>query len=317
MLMFGTLPRLLLAGTCLCVYGAPVRLPNLTPTPDKDCEGQCVNPVATVGSTHTADVKSEPSDTEYVAGLILNVGAGGGAGLHGGPEGTVPVTQSENGDSLDGRSGPSEAAGEAGSQRSELKKVGSTFEMENAQRQSEAASVLPVDPESKNEDIPVGSGPILGPTGGRTQLEIVVSTTRLTPDGFLGSFTAPPQLSITARESQDQDWDDRTRLPDYGDSLQDTDPETSFPSSTDPPPPGGQIQKLTSYSPIPPSVGVSPRISTPLSIWGHDAATISSLPDPLLPDIGPNLMPREDGPESLWTEAARPSGGKLKKTREA
>lgn len=292
--MFGTLHRLLLAGTCLCVYGTPVRLLDFSRTQDSDCDGPCAGSVTTVGSTHTTDVKSEPSDTEHVTGLIS--GAGGGAGPHGRPEGTAPVTRTENGDSLAGRSGPSEAGGEAWSQRSELKKVGSTSEMGDAQRQSEAASVLPVDPEGKNEDASVSSASVSGPTGGRKQLDITVSATQLT-NGFLASSTAPPpQLSITAREAKDQETED---------------PETSSP---DPPDPGERIQKPTSHSPIPPSVFVSPRTSTLLSIWGHEGATVSSLPDPLLPEIGPNLMPREDGPESLWTEAARPVGGESDKT---
>nr|XP_033504156.1 uncharacterized protein LOC117270586 isoform X1 [Epinephelus lanceolatus]XP_033504157.1 uncharacterized protein LOC117270586 isoform X1 [Epinephelus lanceolatus] len=290
MLMSGTLHRLLLAGTCLCVCGTPVRLLNFTPT--QDCDGQCASSGATVGSTHPTDVKSEPSDAEHdVTGLILNVGAGGGAGPHGRPEGIVPVTQTENGDSLDGRSGPSEAGGEAWSQRSGGRKVGSTSEMGDAQSQSETASS--VDPEGIKEDVPA----ISQPTGGRRHLDLALSTTRLTPDGFFASSTAP-QLSISTREGEEQGG---MKLPGYGDSLQDRDPEAI---STEPPNPGAQIQKLTSH--IPPLFFVSPRTSTHLSIWGHDGAT--SLPDPLLPEIGPNLMPREDGPESLWTEAARPSG---------
>lgn len=310
MLMFGTIHGLLLAGTCLCVYGTPVHLPDFTPTQDSDCDEQCAT---TIGSTYTTDVKSEPSDTERVTGLISNVGAGGGAGPRGRPGGIAPVTQTENGDSFDGRSGLSEAGGEAWSQRSEEKKVGSASEMGDAQRQSEAASVLPVDPEGRKEDIPATSEPTLSPTGERKQLDVAVSTTRLAPDGFLASSTAPPQLSITAKESKEQGGEDQAIPPGYADSLQDKDPETSLPSSTGPPNPGAQIQKLTSHSPIPPSVFVSLRTSTPLSIWGHDGATVSSLPDPLLPEIGPNLMPREDGPESLWTEAARPGGGKSRK----
>lgn len=301
MLMFGMLHHLVLAGTCLFVCGTPVHLPDFTPTQDSDCDGQCASSVTTVGSTHTAD----PSDTEHVTGLILNVGAGRGVGPLGRPEGIAPVTQTEKGDSLDGRSGPSNAGGEAWSQRSESKKVGSTSEMGDAQRQSEAASVLPVDPEGEKEVIPVTHEPISSPAGVRKQLDVAVSTTRWTPDGFRGSST----VRISARERKDQGGEDQTKLPAYGDSLQDEDPETSLPASTELPNPGALIQKLTSHSPIPPSVYGSPRLSTPSSIWGRDGATISSLPDPLLPEIGPNLMPREDGPESLWTEAARPGGG--------
>ena len=286
MLMSGTLHRLLLlAWTCLLsIYGTPVHLLDLAPT--QDCDGRCANAATTVGSTHSTDVKFAPSETEHV---ILDVGGRGGGG---GPEGTAPVTQTENGDSLDGRSGPSEAGGEARSQRSEVKKVGGTSEMGDAHRQSEAASEPPVDPDGEKE-----------PTGGRKQLDVAVGTTRSPPDGFA-------QLSITARDSRDPGGEDGTRLPGYIDSLQ----GTSLPSSTEP---GEPIQKLSSHSPIPPLVFLSPRTSTPLSVWSHDGATTSSLPDPLLPEIGPNLMPREDGPESLWTEAARPGGGRSRKIRES
>lgn len=303
MLLFETLQRLLLAGTCLCVYGTPVPLPNFNLEQDHDCYGQCIGSLTTAGSTHSTDVNSEPSGTEHATGMVWKVGAGGGAGPRGQPEGTAPVTQTENGDSLDWRSGPSEVGGEAWSQRSEVKKVGSTSEMGDAQRQSEAASVLPVYP-----DTTVTSEAILSPTGGRKQLDVAVSTARLPPDGFLASFTALPQMSIAVRESKDQGGEDLKLL-----GLQDKEPESSVPSSA--PNSGERMQKLTSHSPIPPLVFVSLQTSTPLSIWGHEGATISSLPDPLLPEIGPNLMPREDGPESLWTEATRPSGGKSKKNK--
>ncbi|GAA6231076.1 uncharacterized protein LOC121199905 [Lates japonicus] len=232
-----------------------------------------------------------------------HVGAGGGAGPHGRPEGIDLVTQTENGDSIDGRSGPSEAGGEAWSQRS--KKVGSSSEMGDADRQSEVASVLSVESEGTKEDISVASEHKSPSTGGKEQLDVDMSALRLTPGGFLASSTAPPQLESSQNNKGRVD---RIRLPGGDKSLQDKDPETSSQSFTEPPNPSVRIQRLTSHSPIPPSVFASPRTSTPLTIWGHDGATTSSLPDPLLPEIGPNLMPREDGPESLWTEAARPGG---------
>lgn len=315
MLMSGTLHRLLLllAGTCLCVYGNPVHLPNFTPMQDSSCDWQCTSSV----TTHP----TEPSDTEHLSGPILNVGAEGGAGSHGrrtGPEGIAPVTQAENGDSLDGRSGPSVAGGEAWSQSSEVKKVGSASEMGDAHRLSEADSVLSADPESTKEQV-------LTPTGERKQSDMAVNTPRLTSDGFSASSAAPPQLEasslskelIQEKQKNKQGGEDRTKPPEDGDSKQGKDTETSWPSSTEPPNPLVRIQKLTSHSPILPSVFASPRTSTSLSMWGHDGATISTLPDPLLPEIGPNLVPREDGLESLWTEAARPSGGKSKKMRKA
>ncbi|XP_051816484.1 uncharacterized protein LOC110951400 isoform X1 [Acanthochromis polyacanthus] len=242
MLISGTLRRLLIAGTCLCVCGAPFQ-----PTQVGSCEG---------GRCAGSDVKS--ADGEHV---MLDVGAGGGgAGPHGRPEGIGPVTQAGNGGSLDGRSGPSEAGGEAWSQRSEEKSIDSTPEM--GERQA--------------EDLP-------GSTGGRK------------PD-----MDAPgrPSGLTTPQLEKDQ----QSSHGGFSDSLQD--PEANLASSPEPPNPSASFWTHTSLSPIPPLVFVTPRTATPLAIWGRDGATMSSIPDPFLPEIGP----REDGPESLWTEAARPGG---------
>lgn len=296
MLMSGMLRRLLLAGTCLCVCGSPVHLSDSTPTQDSSCDGECASLGKTVRSTHTTD------DTEHVSGL--NVGAGGGAGPHGRPEGIAPLTQMENGDSLDGRSGRSEAGGEARSQRGEVKNVGSSSEMGDADRQSEAA------PGRTEDDKPVTNGQKSSSAGEEEQRDIDMSTSRLTPGGRLASSSPPPQLESSYSLRSNQDGEDRARLPGGGGSLQDKDAETSSPSFIDPPTLSARIQRLASHSPIPSLVFATPRTSASLTVWGHNGATVSSLPDPLLPEMGPNLMPREDGPESLWTEAARPSGGK-------
>ena len=301
MQMSGALRHLLLAGTCLCVYGTPVPLPSFTPTQDSGCDGKCASSVKTATSTQTVDVKSEPSDTEHVTGLLLNEGAGGGAGPHGRPEGIAPVMQTANGDSLDGRSGPSEAGGEAWSQRSKAKRVGSSSEIGDAERQSESTEDKAVISEQKSAS-----------TGGKKQLDVDTGISRLITGGFLASSIAPPQLETSYSQKSKQVVVDSTRIPDGRDPLKDKDPETSSLSFTDPRNPSAGVQRLTSHTPIPPSVFVSPRTSTPLTIWGHDGATISSPPDPLLPEIGPNLMSREDGPESLWTEAARSGGGESK-----
>lgn len=61
-------------------------------------------------------------------------------------------------------------------------------------------------------------------------------------------------------------------------------------------------------SSIPPLDFVTPQNSAP--DWDQYGPPVPSLPDTLLADIGPNLMPREDGPESVWTEATRASEGK-------
>ncbi|XP_034555276.1 uncharacterized protein LOC117824038 isoform X2 [Notolabrus celidotus] len=260
MLMSGMLRRLLLVGTCLCIYGNPVYLPDSTPNQGK---------VTSIGSTQTPD---ESTGTELMTGLMLD--AAGGAGLHEAPVGPSPVTLTKNVDDLNGRSGPRQADGEA---QSEGKKVGYTSEMGDALRQSEG--VLPVE-----ENPASTSDPMLGPTGGGRQLDV--------------------EQSSQAIGDKDQAGEDVTNLPAYVYSVQDKNPETGFLSITEPPNPGATIQKLPSHSPI---FG-SPLSLTSLSIWSQDGATTSSLPDPLLPEIGPNLMPKEDGPESLWTEAARPGG---------
>ncbi|XP_056872138.1 armadillo-like helical domain-containing protein 4 isoform X3 [Takifugu flavidus] len=87
------------------------------------------------------------------------------------------------------------------------------------------------------------------------------------------------KMNITKRESRDQgDAKDKEHKPDRTDH---------HPSS------------------IPPLDFATPRTSTPF--WDHYGPTGSSQPDPLLPDIGANLMPRDDGPQSVWTEATRAS----------
>lgn len=255
MLMSGLLYRLLLAGTCLCVYGTPVHLPL---TQDSNCDGDFDQSIVNVKSSRNRDeyVESVLSKTEHVSGLILNGDTTGGAG----PEGIAPVVQSENGDSLDGRSWPSKAHVEQLSQRSRVKKVRRSFEMRDTDRQSE--SLLSEELERSEES-----------RSGRDEQK-------------------PPPADATEQVSMEKMRTSReTRPPSYA--------ETSNPST---------VQRLTSESPIPSVASVT---STPLTMWGHDEATIiPSFPEPLIPEFGPNLMPKDDGLDSLWTEATRPDGGK-------
>lgn len=265
---------MLLLGTLQCFILVGTCHPVYgTPVHLTDCSGQCISVLTTTGSTQSADVKSVISASERQSGLKWEVdtsGRAGGAGPNGHPESTPPVTQTEPQDSLDGRSGPS---------------------------QTGDALVLPVFP-----DAPVT---ITSPAGGR--MESAVTNARLLPDGLAASVTARPQMGVAAREGRDQGGEDRTTLPTYGESLLDKEHDSSLPSST--PNPGEWMQKMASNRPIPPLVFVGSQTSTPLSAWGEDGATLSSLPDTLSPEVEPNLMPREDGPETLWTEATRPSGG--------
>lgn len=109
-----------------------------------------------------------------------------------------------------------------------------------------------------------------------------VPTARFAFDGILAPSSILPQMNITKRVSRD-----------HGDTK-DKEHEADW----------------TDYRPssIPPLDFATPQNSAP--IWDQYGPTVPSLPDPLLPDIGPNLMPKEDGPESVWTEATRASEGK-------
>ncbi|XP_024860194.1 armadillo-like helical domain-containing protein 4 isoform X2 [Kryptolebias marmoratus] len=235
---------LLLAGTCLRLHGAPTHLPNFNHMQDGSCEGHCPSLVTTAVLAHTAE--SVLLDKEHITGSVLNVGAGGGTGPHGEPEGIESVMQTENGDSLHGRFGPSEAGGEAQSQRREGKQIESASEEEDAERQNKEK---PVDDETAS------------PTGGRDQ----------------GDAERGTRLSFPDSESSD--------------------PYSPL-----------WTQKVASSSPIPSLMFAPPRTSAPLAVWGRDGAPVPSPSDPILPEMGPNMMSRDDGLESLWTEAARPAG---------
>nr|XP_057913137.1 uncharacterized protein LOC131107279 isoform X2 [Doryrhamphus excisus] len=84
----------------------------------------------------------------------------------------------------------------------------------------------------------------------------------------------------------------------------DEDAQTRWISSTLHPNPSFGINSPASSTPSTPS----PQTFTPLPLWDHEGALMATPPEPLLPDIEANLMPKEDSMESLWTEAARPAG---------
>lgn len=269
MLLSWMLRRLLLAWTCICVGGAPVLQPDFNHTHDSS--------VTTPGSTRSTDIES------YISGFLLNVGPGGGTDPNGGPEGIDSVTQTENGNSFDRRFGLNQSGGEAWSQRSEAKKTESTSEMR--------------DPENE-EDEP------LSPIGGKEELDTDMS--KQTAGKLLASTSSPSQAAASYSQNSEAGVG-RTKSSIF-ESIQDENPETSLQS--EPPDPFTPLwtQKHTSHSAAPPFMFVTSRTSTPLTIWGSNGAVKSSPTDAVLPEIGPNLMPRDDGLESLWTEATRPAG---------
>ncbi|KAM4529056.1 uncharacterized protein armh4 isoform 1-T4 [Fundulus diaphanus] len=279
--MSSILQGLLLAETCLYVYGAPTYAPGFDQMQGRSCEEHCASSVTTDGVTYPTE--SVPLDKEHVTSFSQNVGAGGGTGPHGGPEGIGPVTQTENGDSAGRRFGLSKAGREA------QKKTESISDEENV--------------DSAKEDKPVGSAP-LGPTDGRERLDTDMNTH--TQSSYWASI--PPQTDSSYSQKSKQGGTDRTK-PSAFDSGQGEYSEATLQSSTEPPNTPLWSPTLASLSPIPPSLLVTPRTSTHLTVWGHDGPTKSSPSDLILPEIGPlNMMPRDDGLESLWTEAARPTG---------
>ncbi|XP_061602579.1 uncharacterized protein LOC133464548 [Cololabis saira] len=278
--------RLLLAWTCLCVRGAPLHLPNVNNTGEIFCEGQCAGSVTTAGSRHTSHEESTPSDAKLVTGLTPNVGAGGGTDPHGRPEGVDSMTQEENGDSLDRRSRPREIDGEAWSQGSEVETIETRSEMGESKKDADVNS----------EHVSL--------TGGGEQVDFDMST-----PGWTTSSDSSSQLDGSYNQKSKQSGEDGTTLSSFA-SIQDGDPATDLPSFTEPPNVYTSLwtQKMASQSPIPPLMFVTPRTSTSLTIWSHDGATISPSSDTILPEMGPNPIPREDALESLWTEAASPTG---------
>lgn len=237
MLSSKILQHLLLAGSCLCVYGNPVRPPDIELERDGDCYGPC-----------TSLPPNTSSVQEWKAGAGGGEGGGGAVEPRAPPGGTSWPPQTANRGSTDAGTGPSWVGGDGKG------KVGS----------KEAPATLP-------------------------------------PSGHQVSFTAVPQSSSSSSAGGGSE-EEGAELP--GAPLQDKEPGPSL---------GEEAHTLSSSSPrspVPPMVFVSIQTSTPLSSWGHEGPPTLSVQEPLLPDMGANLMPREDGPESLWTEATRPGGSK-------
>lgn len=245
-MLFKTLRPLLLAAICLCVYGSPIHLPGVRHS--RSCSGECV------GYPKTKNLRSDPSGA---SGLPWTVGAGGGAAPHEPPVGAALVTQRENGDGRDGRSGSGVAGGGVWNKRSGMKKVGIASETGDSQRQPSSASTLSLDPLA-------------------TPKQAEQLTARFPLHGILAPTSILPQVNTTKREGRDQE--------DTSGNEHERDGTDHHPSS------------------IPPLDFVTPQTSTP--IWDHRGPTVTSQPDP-----GPNLMPEEEGPGSVWTEATRASEG--------
>ncbi|XP_014899641.1 uncharacterized protein C14orf37 homolog [Poecilia latipinna] len=267
-MMSSILRALLLAEACLYVCGAPTLVPGFSRMQGSSCEEHC----ATDRVAHTTE--SAPLEKERVTSFMLDVGAGGGTGPHGGPEGIGPVTQARNGVSARGRFGLSKAG----------------------RKETES------EPEGEDVDFVKEDKPV-GPTDGRQQVDTDMNTHTRTSGSFWASIA--PQTDSSYSQKSKQGGTDATKSSAF-DSGQDGYFEATMQSSPNAP---FWSPKPVSFSPVPPLLLVTPRTSTHPSARGHDAPTKSSSSDLLLPEIGPlNMMPRDDGLESLWTEAARPAG---------
>ncbi|XP_043961916.1 armadillo-like helical domain-containing protein 4 isoform X2 [Gambusia affinis] len=266
-MMSSILQALLLAEACLYVCGAPTYVPGFTRMQDSSCEERCT----TDRVAYTTE--SAPLEKERVTSFMLDVGAGGGTGPHGRPEGIGPVTQARNGVSATGRFGLSKAG------RKETER----------------------EPEEEDVDLVKEDKPV-GPTDGRQQVDTDMNTHTRTSGGFWASIA--PQTDSSYSQTSKQGGTDATKSSAF-DSGQDGYSEATLQSS-----PNTLLwsPKPVSLSPVP-ALLVTPRTSTQPSAWGHDRPTKSSPSFLLLPEIGPlNMMPRDDGLESLWTEATRPAG---------
>ncbi|XP_061610459.1 armadillo-like helical domain-containing protein 4 isoform X2 [Phyllopteryx taeniolatus] len=65
---------------------------------------------------------------------------------------------------------------------------------------------------------------------------------------------------------------------------------------------------LNPSSRTPTPVSLPSRTSTASSPWEREGPVMPAPPEPFFPDMGVDTMPKEDGVESLWTEAPGPSG---------
>ncbi|XP_077366796.1 uncharacterized protein armh4 isoform X2 [Festucalex cinctus] len=64
----------------------------------------------------------------------------------------------------------------------------------------------------------------------------------------------------------------------------------------------------SSSTPISTPGSLPARTSTSSSGWEHEGPVMPTPPEPFLPDMGEDTLPKEDGVDGLWTEAPRPSG---------
>ncbi|XP_019911863.2 armadillo-like helical domain-containing protein 4 isoform X2 [Esox lucius] len=319
MLFSVTLHRLLLAGVCLCIYSTPVpTLQKYTPSSqDRGCNGQAGEPMkgepcitqATPASVSSQSVQSGPSGpgrpsyrmSEHLTGnftyLSKIVGARGGTvpDVEGSkPRGIEPLTQTENGDSRGGVSGPREVGTGAKRQRREAEHV---FEEMETLRQPVEAQELRTDKTMDAATTARGSG----------------------SDGQTGMHPPGERRDLILEERPDLqggEVEHRQSLPDPGAVLLGHEIETRRPSSLSP-------RSLLTHSPltsVPPSAWGSREASSLLPSGledaGHatlrpqDGDTAPALPDPLLPDLGPALTgsSRQDDPDSLWTEPLQQNG---------
>ncbi|KAM6954412.1 uncharacterized protein armh4 [Aplochiton taeniatus] len=224
--------------------------------------------------------------------------------------------RAENGDSGGGRSGPCKAGEKEGSQEREAA-LESSFDRQRAS-----------EPETKPNNMEEASVTNMARWTSAGQEQVIAAAVN-TPRADLLGATAPPAVTT----EPDNPGQRETVL--KGEPVLENDPQveqesTLTLSSLEGPPigqeseagrpptpellrPSGWTPRGTSFSvslvdPIlSPSHSSLPHISQ--SVWGlQEGATTPTLPDLLLPDLGPDLTLREEGPDSLWTEPLQQSG---------
>ncbi|CAL8313207.1 unnamed protein product [Lota lota] len=304
-------PLLLLlvgAGACLCVYGAPVYLPrrnSLDPPQDRLL-------VAGGGGSGASVHATDPSEVDGSAG-----GGDGGGGGSDGPRarGARPgeARGARSGDVRfgGGRWGPGVYSDREEVRRRERRAVETQESLsEPGEDQSQPAPYTAdsLDSERRTPGVSATEGNVTAlatrgatstsPDDGQAPAEAVhAPRSALSGPPASGSAPTSPTGALPQADARDQRF-----------AALEKEPTPGWPSSQGPQDVSAGGQRPQILGPIP---SVSPSLGAPpfpgLAEWGQDGVTAPMVPDLLLAEVGPDVMPKPEGPESLWSEAVSDS----------
>jgi len=330
----------------VCVYGTPVGLPRWNP-PDAGPQGAGGVVVAVSGSGAWAHV-TDPSEDWGSAGEGGEGGGGGGGGGSDGPDahraGPEETRGERNGDIFrGGRSGPGavvavvvagrgteaahgrerRAVAVAAAEGEETSESLSDPPEDPKRQRSTTETALSADGESRSSVVaatngdatvatstsPDDEGQVRGAAGVSNSPRSAVLAghpASVSTSAFTGASPPPPPPpppppQADAGTQRSAPWETETAAPEW------------LPAPQEPPGDGGEPVggQRRAVSVVPPSLGASPFPA--LSEWGQeDGAMAPFVPDLLLAEVGPDMISRAEGPEVLWSEAAREGEGTVK-----